>query len=118
MSCGNMSEGKFKNHKGYYDCPIKLTLDTIGGKWKILIMYHLLKKGAMRFSLLKETLTGVTDKILIAALRDMEVDGLVNRKVYQVVPPKVEYSLTEKGGKYEKLVDMMSELGKLYRVED
>lgn len=66
---------------------------------------------------MKELLPGITDKILIAALRDMEIDGIIGRKVYRVVPPKVEYSLTEKGEKYKPLVEMMAKLGELYRVK-
>ena len=94
-----------------------MALDTIGGKWKILIMEYLLEKEVLRYSAIKEMLPGITDKILIAALREMEEDGIVARKVFRVVPPKVEYSLTEQGFKYRPLITMMAELGELYRVK-
>ena len=76
--------------------PVEKSVKLIGGKWKILILWHLLQS-VRRFSELKRLLPGITQKMLIQQLRELESDGLVFRKVYAQVPPKVEYSLTERG---------------------
>ena len=85
---------KFKGNE--YSCSMELTLDIIGGKWKPLIIWHLGEK-TLRFSELKRALPNITQKMLTQQLRALEEDQLVNRFVYAEVPPKVEYSLTEKG---------------------
>ena len=77
-------------------CPVETTLTLIGNKWKVLIIRDLLP-GTKRFGELKKSLGKVSQKVLTAQLRDMEASGLVNRKVYAEVPPKVEYTLTETG---------------------
>lgn len=77
-------------------CPIRNTLLVIGGKWKVMILYMLMEK-THRFSELKRTIPGITQKMLTQQLRELEEDGLVSRKVYPQVPPKVEYSLTDFG---------------------
>lgn len=77
--------------------PIWRTLQVFDGKWKIAIIYHLFDHGTLRFNELRRLLPGVTQKMLTAQLRSLENDGIVHRKVYAVVPPKVEYSLTERG---------------------
>ena len=79
-----------------YDCPIEATLGLIGGKWKALILDHL-TDGALRFGSLQRLMPKVTPKMLTQQLRELEKDGLVERHVYPVVPPKVEYALTERG---------------------
>ncbi|MBD1865316.1 MULTISPECIES: helix-turn-helix domain-containing protein [Trichocoleus] len=75
---------------------VQTTLKVLGGKWKILILWHL-KDGARRFSELKRLLPEITEKMLIQQLRELERDGIVNRNIYSEVPPKVEYSFTEYG---------------------
>lgn len=79
-----------------YQCPLELSIDLIGGKWKSIILWQLREK-ILRFSQLKRRLPGITQKMLTQQLRELEADGLINRKVYAQVPPKVEYSLTEYG---------------------
>ena len=76
-----------------YHCPVEATMDVIGGKWKTLIIHHLLE-GTKRFNALKKLIPGVTQRMLTSKLRELEQFGVVHRKVYAEVPPKVEYSLT------------------------
>ncbi|MFG1947215.1 winged helix-turn-helix transcriptional regulator [Nonomuraea sp. NPDC048826] len=83
--------------QGPYFCGIDAAMDVISGKWKSLILWELDEHGTRRFSELRRGLPGVSEKMLIQHLREMEDDGLVHREVYRQVPPKVEYSLTEDG---------------------
>ena len=93
-------------------CPAEFTLAMIGGRWKIPLIFHLLA-GAKRFSELFRALPGVTQKMLTQQLREMERNGLVERKVYAQVPPKVEYSLTPLGRSLKPVVDAMCRWGDL-----
>ncbi|MDB5331812.1 MAG: yybR [Phycisphaerales bacterium] len=92
-------------------CPAETTLDVIGGRWKVPILWHLFK-GTLRFSELRRGLEGVTQKMLAQQLRELESDGIVNRKVYPQVPPKVEYSLTGEGQSLKPVVEAMCKWGK------
>ncbi|MFC9744863.1 winged helix-turn-helix transcriptional regulator [Streptomyces niveus] len=83
--------------RGPYFCGIDAAMDVVAGKWKPLILWELNNYGTRRFTELRRGLPGVSEKMLIQHLREMEVDGLVHREVYRQVPPKVEYSLTEQG---------------------
>jgi DNA-binding HxlR family transcriptional regulator len=76
---------------------MEMTLDLIGGKWKSLILWHLALDGTLRFGMLRKMFPKVTQKMLTQQLRELERDGLVHREVFQQVPPKVEYSLTDMG---------------------
>ena len=95
-------------------CPVELTVGLIGDKWKILIIRDLLT-GTKRFGELKKSLTGITQKVLTNNLRQMEASGLINRKVYAEVPPRVEYSLTETGLSLKPILDSMVQWGNEYR---
>lgn len=79
-----------------FKCPVETSIDVLAGKWKILILWYL-KNEKKRFSELQRLLPRATQKMLIQKLRELEDDGIVHREVYPVVPPKVEYSLTEYG---------------------
>jgi DNA-binding HxlR family transcriptional regulator len=81
----------------FFSCHVELASKSISGKWKILILYRLSLHDFIRYSELRKKLEPISEKMLINQLRELENDGLVNRKVYPVVPPKVEYSLTENG---------------------
>jgi DNA-binding HxlR family transcriptional regulator len=81
---------------GAYECGIDAAMDVIGGKWKVLILWALNER-ACRFGELRRLLPGVTEKVLASHLRELEVDGIVHREVYDEVPPRVEYSLTSLG---------------------
>ncbi|MFD8643112.1 winged helix-turn-helix transcriptional regulator [Streptomyces zaomyceticus] len=83
--------------RGPYFCGIDAAMDVVAGKWKSLILWELHHYGTRRFAELRRGLPGVSEKMLIQHLREMEEDGLVHREVYRQVPPKVEYSLTEHG---------------------
>lgn len=79
-----------------YDCPMEAVLDMIGGKYKALILWHL-RDSTLRFNELRRLIKKITPKVLTQQLRELESDNLIHRKVYPVVPPKVEYTLTENG---------------------
>lgn len=96
------------------DCPVEMTLQLIGDKWKVLIIRDLLT-GTKRFNELMRSVTGITQKVLTSHLRSMEAAGLVNRKVYPVIPPKVEYSLTETGYSLKPILDSMDSWGTEYK---
>ena len=98
------------------DCPIEVTLQLIGNKWKILIIRDLLE-GTKRFGELKKSVGLITQKILTQNLREMEASGLVIRRVYAQVPPKVEYTLTETGYSFKSVLDSMIEWGTSYKVK-
>ena len=79
------------------DCPAERAIYFLGGKWKIRILFTLYNNKKVRFNILKRDLKTITQQMLSKQLKELETDGIVNRKMYQVVPPKVEYSLTEFG---------------------
>ena len=95
-------------------CPVETTLSLIGNKWKDLILRDLME-GTMRFGQLKKSVGDISQKVLTAQLRDMEESGLVDRKVYAEVPPRVEYSLTELGLSLKPVLDAMVEWGMDYK---
>lgn len=84
-------------------CPITRTMDLIGGKWTFSIIYVLMK-GTKRFKDLERTVIGINTRMLVKELKMLEQNGIIVRKVYAEVPPKVEYSLTEKGKELEKVL--------------
>lgn len=91
-------------------CPVQTCLNFISDKWKILIIRDLLT-GTKRFNELKKSLAPVTQKMLTQQLREMENDGIINRKVYLVVPPRVEYSLTKLGYSLKPVIEAMKKWG-------
>lgn len=97
-------------------CPVAVTLDVIGGKWKPLILYYLFQE-TRRFNELRRMLPHVTQQMLTLQLRELERDGVVHRKVYAEVPPKVEYSLTERGRSLEPILLAMLDWGEVYQRE-
>ncbi len=95
--------------KVFYN-PVEFAMAQLGGTWKMPILWRLHQK-VMRFSELKRSLLHISDKMLTTQLRELEADGLVHRKVYAVVPPKVEYSITEKGELAIPIVQTLRDFG-------
>lgn len=100
-----------------FQCPVEATLSLIGGKYKSLILWHLIGK-TLRFNELSKLITSATPKMLTQQLRELENDGLINRIVYPVVPPKVEYSLTEFGKSIIPILESMCSWGTNYLEEN
>ena len=96
------------------DCPVEMTLQLIGDKWKVLIIRDLLT-GTKRFGELMKSVTGISQKVLTSQLRSMEESGLLTRKVYPEVPPRVEYTLTATGLSLKPILDSMVEWGTNYK---
>jgi DNA-binding HxlR family transcriptional regulator len=96
-----------------YGCSVEATLDVIGGKWKGVIIFHLLS-GTKRFNELRRLLPDVTQRMLTLQLRELEDTGVIHREVYPEVPPKVEYSLTPFGKSLEPILLLMRDWGDQY----
>ena len=99
----------------FYYCPVDLTLSIIGGRWKGLVLWNL-REGPKRFGELKKILVLINDKMLTQVLREFEKSGIVTRKVYEVIPPKVEYELTDEGKKLLPIMQLMSQWGDRFEV--
>ncbi|MBR1859574.1 MAG: helix-turn-helix transcriptional regulator [Selenomonadaceae bacterium] len=96
-----------------YNCPVDAALSVIGGKYKLIILYHL-KDKTLRFSELRRLLPQATHKMLTQQLRELESDGIIHREIYPIVPPKTEYSLTEFGKTLTPVVTALCDWGKIY----
>jgi DNA-binding HxlR family transcriptional regulator len=96
------------------ECTVEAAMEVLGGKWKMVILRHLLG-GTRRFGELHRAMPGVTPRMLTRQLRELELDGLVRREVYPQVPPKVEYSLTELGESLRDITDRLERWGEWYR---
>lgn len=94
-----------------YGCPVEVTLEVIGGKWKCTILWWL-RKSAKRFTELMHLIPGITQKVLTTQLRELEADGLIHRQVYREKPPRVEYSLTLQGETLNPITELMCDWGK------
>ena len=97
-------------------CPVETTLTLISDKWKVLILRDLMN-GTLRFGELKKSIGHVTQKVLTAQLRQMEASGLLTRKVYAEVPPRVEYTLTELGSSLKPVMDALWQWGENYQAQ-
>jgi DNA-binding HxlR family transcriptional regulator len=102
--------------RGAARCPVDVTLEVIGGRWKTVVLYHL-SQGTKRFSELRRSISGITQKMLTQQLRQMAEDGIIHREVYAQVPPKVEYSLTPLGESLKPVVDAMCKWGTRHQQE-
>jgi len=109
-----MGEMQMQIRKEFLNCPVETTLVLIGEKWKVLILRELIN-GTKRFGVLKTSIGSISQKVLTQQLRTMEQDGLVERKIYAEVPPRVEYSLTETGVSLKPILDSMWDWGEQYK---
>ena len=96
-----------------YRCPVTATMQLIGGKWKIIILWAI-NNNVNRFGELQRAIPSITKKMLTSELRALERDGFINRKVYPVVPPKVEYSITPLGDTLRPVLGAMGDWGQKY----
>lgn len=96
-----------------FACPVAFTVDVIGGKWKSLILFHLMS-GTKRFNELRRLMPDVTQRMLTLQLRELETDKVIHREIYREVPPKVEYSLTALGNTLAPLISAMREWGAVH----
>ena len=92
------------------ECPVTFTLEKMGGRWKPLILYQL-QQGVLRYGQVKKGIPGITEKMLVQHLRELEADGLIIRDVKPVVPPHVEYSLTQSGATLTPILNAMAQWG-------
>jgi DNA-binding HxlR family transcriptional regulator len=95
-----------------FECPVEATLAVIGGKWKAVLIFHMMDDGPQRFAELRRKTRGISDRILSRQLRELESDGIVHREVFAEVPPRVEYSLTEYGQSLRPVTEAMCQWGK------
>ncbi len=114
MDTVDQIEGTAARRFDRYDCsggcPVEAALEQIAGKWKGLIIYHLMG-GTLRFNELSRRVGSVTQRSLTKQLRELEADAIVHRKVFAVVPPRVEYSLTEKGQQLRTAIEALRDWG-------
>ena len=120
MSTSNINYSEYRNDETLLRaslpaCPVETCVSLIGSKWRLLIMRDLLLNGSMRFKELQRSIGGVSQKVLTSNLRDMEEAGLVIRRVYAEVPPRVEYSLTKTGKSLKPIMDAMWTWGESYQ---
>ena len=99
---------------GNYRCHFELTLQLIGGKWKLLVIYFLSLQKVIRFGQLRRTLPEISERMLVRQLRELEDDGLVSRKVYGTVPPRVDYALTPLGESLVPIMESLKVWGNMY----
>lgn len=100
--------------KTYTPCPVEYTASIISNKWKVLILRDLFE-GTKRYNELTRSVVGISAKVLTQNLRDLEKDGIISRKVYPEVPPRVEYSVTEMGFELKGILDIMKAFGEKYQ---
>ena len=104
-------ERNFNKNELYPDCPIRNILNRISDKWTLLVLYTLNSHESMRFKDLAAELQDISQKMLVLTLRTLETDGLVERKVYAEVPPRVEYTLSDLGRSFMEVIDYMKSWG-------
>lgn len=108
-----MSQRHHDDYRCNFGCSVEAALEVIGGKWKGVILFHLLS-GTKRFNEFRRLIPNVTQRMLTLQLRELEADGVIQRVVYQQVPPRVDYSLTEFGRSLEPIMRLMQSWGDQY----
>lgn len=97
-----------------FNCPVEAALSQIGGKYKAIILYHIMEDKVLRFSQIQKYIPQATAKMLTQQLRELEKDGLIHREVYPVVPPKTEYTMTPRGETLHPIIFAMCQWGREY----
>jgi DNA-binding HxlR family transcriptional regulator len=98
-----------------FDCPLYSALSVLGGRWKPLILWHLVEEGPQRFLALQRKLDGVSKKVLSAQLKELEADGLIRKAVFDSVPPHTEYSVSEYGDTVRPVLDALCAWGEAHQ---
>ncbi len=111
---GDKIEGKIVFDE--YTCPITATMKVLGGKWKPILINAIYFTAPARFGELKRSVNGITQSMLTQQLRELEDDGIISRKIYAEIPPRVEYTLTEFGLTLSPILQSMAKWGKEYRI--
>lgn len=111
-----ISTPAYKLGKQVFSCPVALATNAINGKWKLQILHRLAEAEWLRFSELKKRVEGISEKMLIQHLKELEKDGLIDRKVYPVVPPKVEYRLSLLGHSFIPVIDALRNWGSKFEI--
>jgi DNA-binding HxlR family transcriptional regulator len=107
----------YRLHERLYYCPVNLAIEALTGKWKTLIVWQLTLHGSVRYGVLKRAIPGITHKMLAQSLRQLEADGLVERRVFDVVPPHVEYRLSAAGRRLEPVMRALEQFGEDYATD-
>jgi len=105
------------NDKNLQNCPVTATMGVIGGKWKLLILY-LIYNDVNRFGKMGMLLKDISKQMLTTQLRELENDGIIERKIYPEIPPRVEYFITSKGQSLMPIIDLMRDWGNEYLIKD
>jgi DNA-binding HxlR family transcriptional regulator len=111
-----VTKRRFKEYELETGCGVEACLEVVGGKWKGLILHHLMQHGTLRFNQLQKLKPNLSPRILTAQLRELERDEVIVREVYPVVPPKVEYSLSPAGESLRELIQAMQKWGDRFLV--
>lgn len=116
----NIDNQEVKNEKKFVfdeeSCPVTATMQVLGGKWKAILINAIYHTSPARFGELKRSVKGITQSMLTQQLRELEDDGLINRKIYAEIPPRVEYTLTEFGLTLSPIMQSMAKWGEEYRI--
>lgn len=98
-----------------FNCPVEVALSVVGGKYKSIILYHLMTEGTLRFNEIQKSIPQATIKMLSQQLKDLEAEGIIHKEIYPVVPPKTEYSIIEFGETLRPTIMAMCEWGRTYK---
>ena len=107
---------KFIEKKDLSRCTVRKSLEILGGKWKLLMIYYLKSQQPLRYGELKRLMPDISEKMLIQELKSLVKNGVLKRKSYPEIPPRVEYSLTEKGKEVLPIIDLLNSFGDDYIV--
>ncbi len=117
----NIDNQEVKNEKNFVfdekSCPVTATMQVLGGKWKAILINAIYLTSPARFGELKRSVKGITQSMLTQQLRELEDDGLISRKIYAEIPPRVEYTLTEFGLTLSPIMQSMAKWGEEYRMK-